>query len=240
MKKTLLLAFQMFSSLLLISLLVSCGNSQPTVSPSLPISEFSFNFENDTEGWMTSFLGYSDTNKEAFNFQTGIETIPDINSNGLLLSADNPNAQLVMYAQKKLSGLTPNQDYNLLYIVGLGSNLSSETNCDNFQGKRTEMKVSASVREPKAVLEENLELLDLGTGPFQRVGVVGHKGRSCEATDYAINKLDNIKAPFNAPIKVKSDANGAVWAVIVLDSSYEGKSTFYLDSVDITATPVKK
>lgn len=235
MNKTLLLFFLLASSLLI----VSCGNSTPNLTPSLPLSEFNHSFENDQEGWSSSFLGYSVANKEAFDFKSGLEAIPDLGSKGLLLSANNPNSQLVMYVQKQLTGLEPKQDYNLLYKVALASNLSSENSCEGFQGKRTELKISASLQEPKKVLEENLEVLDLGTGPFQRIGVVGIKGRNCEDSTYAINQLSNITPPFNAPVQVTSDAQGKAWAVIVLDSSYIGKSTFYIDSIDITATPIE-
>lgn len=219
-------------------LLSGCGNSAPKSNNTIPLKEFNFNFESGTEGWLSSFLGYDESNKDAFDFQSTTTTIPDLGSQGLMLSADNPNGQLVMYAQKQLSGLEAQQDYNLLYRVGLGSNVSSSTQCAGFAGKRTEVKISASVQEPKEALEENLELLDLGISSYQRIGVVGHKDRNCEATDYAINQISNIQAPFNAPVEIKSDANGQVWAVVVLDSSYVGKSTFYLDSIDITATPV--
>ncbi len=235
MNKTLLFFLTLLSTLAI----TSCGNSTPNVTPSLPISEFSYTFETDQEGWSSSFLGYSAANKEAFDFQSSLESIPDLATKGLLLSANNPNAQLVMYAQKQLTGLVANQDYNLLYRVGLASNLSSENTCEGFQGKRTELKISASLQEPTKVLEENLNILDLGTGPFQRIGAVGHKGRNCEDSNYAINQLSNLKAPFNAPVQIKSDAQGTIWAVVVLDSSYIGQSVFYIDSIDITATPIE-
>ena len=218
--------------------LASCGNSAPSITPSLPISEFNTTFEAGTEGWESSFLGYTGADKDSFNFKSGVSAIPDLDSKGLMFSANNINGQLVMYAQKQLSGLEPNQEYNLLYVVGLASNLSSSNSCIGFEGKRTELKVSASLQEPKKILEENLDILNLGTGPFQRVGVVGHKDRNCEDSAYAINQLGNLKAPFNAPVKITSDANGTIWTVVVLDSSFEGESKFYIDSIDITATPV--
>jgi len=219
--------------------LVSCGNSTPTPNNTLPVKEFNFNFESGNEGWSSSFLGFDASNKDVFNFQTGTQSIPDLASKGMLLSATNPNKELVMYIQKQLSGLEPKQDYNLLYRIGLASNLSSDIACAGFEGKRTDVKINASTSEPKKTLEENLEILDLSVGPFQRVGVVGHSERSCEATEFAINNLGNLTPPFNAPLQVKTDANGNIWSAIVLDSSFEGTSTFYIDSVDITATPIE-
>ena len=234
MTKTLPLLITILASLFL----VSCSNTKTTITPELPIVEFKDTFENSTNTWTSTFLGHTDSNKEDFNFQSEITAIPDLNSKGLMLSANNPNGQLAIITQKKLSGLSPNQDYNLLYIIALASNLSSDNSCPGLVGKRTAVKIAAGVKEPKLLLEENLEVLDLGTGPFQRVGDVGHQDRACEATDYAINQLGNLKAPFNAPLKITSDANGESWAAIVLDSSFVGQSTFYIDSIDITATPV--
>jgi len=235
MKKILLLFAAVLSSLLI----VSCGNSTPDITPSLPVIEFTNTFESTQEGWNSSFFGPSSDATESFNFKSGLEAIPDLESKGLLLSATSSDAGLVMYVQKQLTGFVANQDYNLLYKVGLASNLSSDTACEGFQGKRTVVKITAGEKEPKKVLAENLEILDLGTGPFQRIGVVGHKSRNCEDTNFAINTLSNLTPPFNSPVKITSDAQGKIWAAIVLDSSYIGQSKFYIDSIEITATPIE-
>ncbi len=219
-------------------IITSCGNPAPSPTHDFPVKEYSFNFESGEQGWMSSFLGYSESNKNAFAFQSGVASIPDLGTQGLTLAANNPNGELVLFVQKQLSGLAPEHGYNLLYRIGLASNLSSSTKCEGFAGKRTEVKISASIQEPKQVLENNLDILNLNSNDYQRVGVVGHKDRPCEDTAYAINPINNIKAPFNAPVELTSDANGQLWAVIVLDSSYVGESTFYIDSIDITATPV--
>lgn len=230
----------LFVCLILCSLVLSsCGNSAPTPTNNLPVKEYSFDFESGDEGWSSSFLGYDADNKDSFNFQSGNKNVPDINTTGMLLSANNPNGQLVMYLQKQLSGLEPNQKYNLLYRVGLATNLSSANTCVGFEGKRTEVKITAALNEPKQTLEDNIGILNLSSSPFQIVGSVGHTDRSCEATDYAINQLGNLNPPFNAPIEITSDAQGSIWSAVVLDSSFIGQSTFYIDSLDITATPIE-
>jgi hypothetical protein len=96
----------------------------------------------------------------------------------------------------------------------------------------------ATPTEPKAVTVNNEIRMNIDRGNQAEGGkdaqVIGNiaNGLACGSTAYASKTLKNEKVQ-----KVTTDANGAVWVILGIDSGFEAHSEVTLQSVQIDAMP---
>src|SRR5688572_16875732 len=111
------------------------------------VFSISFPFSSSDQGWTGDFADYPETDSVTYGLFYKYDTLPtNLNAKatiyGLHVSGNNGNADLFMFVKRKISGLSPNATYELLFNVRVASNASTAT------GQSVYLKAGASIDEP--------------------------------------------------------------------------------------------
>lgn len=208
--------------------------------------QFTYTFEESQEGWMTGYADYpKDFDPEIYEMHAGYGTLPSgINSSGVSLTGHNRSDDLFMYLTKLVEGLKPDTTYNVSYSLEIATNTPFGLGgIGGSPGESVYVKVGAVDQMPDLV-EDTSDLmimnLDKGNqaseGPDMiNIGTLANPNIDIEDWDetvYAIMSLDNLENPFT----VTTDSDGSLWVIVGTDSGFEGKTTVYYDTIDITFT----
>ena len=191
-------------------------------------------------GWTGGSSDYSpETAPTNVTFELRTLAAP-LSGKGYLIGGTNRSDDLFLFVKKQFPGLDKNATYNLTYSVKFASNVPSGcAGVGGAPGESVWVYAGATATEPKAVTVNNEIRMNIDRGNQAAGGkdaiVLGNigNGLACGSTGYVSKTVKSDKAQ-----KVTTDANGAVWIILGIDSGFEAHSEVVLQSVQIEATPV--
>lgn len=231
MKSSVFFAFVLTSSLCIVS---SCTQDSVESPSGLP---YQSNFQQSTDGWAADISDYSKA-MDDIRFEsawTGLPKPLDNSRKSLMISSMNRSDDVFMFLKKKLTGLQPNTDYQLVFDVELASTYADNSfGAGGSPGSSVFLKAGATAVEPKPQLKDDFYELNIDKGTQSEGGrdamVLGNVGIGEDKSDYTLITRSNANAPFTA----RTNPQGELWLVIGTDSGYEGQTTLYYSRIKVT------
>lgn len=193
-----------------------------------------FDFSASTQGWTGDFADYrvKDSVKNALQFE--YTTLPFLQGGilkSLKLTGNNQGDNLFLFIKTKVTDLKPNMTYTLVFEV----QLSFETEVGQAPSN-VYLKVGASAREPKKIVEGDFYRINIDKGvggdPGQDMVVIGTIADSLGIHNYSINE-SSLGYNTNPSIQVTTNDTGELWLIIGADSFSKGKNTIYFTSANV-------
>lgn len=203
---------------------------------------FEFDFANDQQGWVGGFSDYYLVQEAGCELEFKRTQLPaplDTDKFALKISGKNVSDDLFMFIKKQLTGLEPNTNYKVVFHVEFASQAATnQIGVGGAPGEAVIVKVGAVQQEPNRILSPNGDAYIMNINkanqsePGPDMDTIGHVGVSDTTTVFTLIERQNNLHPFS----VKTDANGAVWAIIGTESGYESTTTLYYNRLKITFT----
>ncbi|RIV18510.1 hypothetical protein DYU11_28475 [Fibrisoma montanum] len=234
MKSTILFASVLVSSLFI----ASCSQESTELGPNQPGVLYETNFQQSKDGWEADVVDYGPQIAD-IQFKSDWVSLPsplNTNQKSIMVSSMNRSDDLFMYIRKKLTGLTPNTTYSLVFDVELASQYADNSvGIGGSPGSSVYLKAGASATEPKKELKNNFYEISIDKGNQAEGGrdalLLGTIGAGNDVTDYKLITRSNAEKP----LQVKTNANGELWLVVGTDSGFEGLTTLYYSKIKVTA-----
>ncbi len=200
--------------------------------------KFSYDFNLGAQNWQVAYSDYpADYEQiEIYEREHGIRPLPaGFSGQGLMISGHNHSADLFMFMKRRISGLTPSTRYkanvNLSFLSNIGIGCYG---AGGSPGESVYMKFGYAETEP---MQEgyylNVPKGNQAEGGAQAkvIGNIATKGANCEDTAY---KNKTIKTSVAQELEFTTNADGSIWIFIGTDSGFEGLTTLYYRSVELT------
>lgn len=213
--------------------MVSCDKTDDSVGPNFIHTS---DFNKGTENWETGITDYSTEQDSIMKFSSKVTALPtDSLKKGFMLTSSNRSDDAFMYLKRKLTGLAPNQTYNIQFEVQLASQYpETGIGIGGSPGGSVYLKAGAMGTEPQKIKDStnanhwklNWDKGNQSSGGKNAVvlGTVGIEGNDYK---YQIIKRNNEKTPFSA----KTNDKGELWLLVGTDSGFEGITTLYYTQV---------
>ncbi|MCP4726882.1 MAG: hypothetical protein GY863_17715 [bacterium] len=225
----------------IIALLLCCGLfCLFSCSDTSDIDSFSYGYSfASTENWIVGFADYPVSDGESYELTSEDTILPATAGNNLpalMISGNNQNGDLFMYAKKRLTGLKPQTAYELRFLLQFATNVSNDSeDTGGSPGADVYVKAGASFAEPMVYDDEGVYRINILKGDQSSGGaeavVLGTFGdsNSQDDSDYRLKSLDND----SNPLTITTDNLGTLWFVVGTDSGYEGTTTIYYHSLAV-------
>ncbi|MCE3263053.1 MAG: hypothetical protein K0R43_2132 [Pseudoduganella sp.] len=225
-------------SVAMLSVLAACGGSGDGDSRPKQLSML-VDFDKGVTGWTGGSADYSpETAPTNVVFEQRALVSPLVGK-GYFIGGTNRSDDLFLFVKKQVTGLEKNTTYNLNFSLKFASNVPSGCmGVGGAPGEAVWVYAGATATEPKAVTVNGDIRMNIDKGNQAEGGkdaqVIGNiaNGLACGSTAYTSKTVKNEK-----PQKVTTDANGAAWIILGIDSGFEAHSEVTLQSVQIDATP---
>lgn len=206
----LLLAVSVFSP-------ISCNTNSIGTQPLV----YQSNFSRNADGWQAEYVDYSEVTND-MNFESAWMGLPkplDNARKAVMVSSVNRSDDVFMFLIRKLTGLQPNQAYQLVFTIELASTYANNAvGIGGSPGSSVFLKAGATAVEPKKLLNNGFYELNIDKGIQSEGGrnaiVLGNIGAGDDVTGYKLITRDNTATPF----QVRSNAQGELWLVVGTDS----------------------
>lgn len=200
----------------------------------------SYDFSQGQYDWQADFSDYPATAEDSVNYELKFEYTDRPANLGsgkaIMMSGINHSDDLFMFMKKKITGLEPDTDYNLVFEVELASNApTGAVGIGGAPGESVYLKVGACYKEPKKVIDEGKYTLNIDKGDQINAGedmiVLGNIAVAPTTTNYTLITRTNATA--NAPFVARTNSQGELWIIVGTDSGFEGTTTLYYTKVNI-------
>jgi len=236
--------FPFSSSLLfvLLTLFSSCKQDEATPAP----ENLTYTFEAGSEGWEGGFADYpNDAGVEEFyEFAFSHSNLPeplDISRGALMQSGSNRSDDLFMFVKRKLTGLSPSQNYQVSIEVEFATDAASGAmGIGGPPGEAVYLKAGASSQEPVKVLDnaDNHFRMNIDKGnqsvDGQDMKNIGDFANGTEKFEYTLKSLRMA-----SPLLVRTNADGELWVIVGTDSGFEGITTIYYNRIQVEIEEVE-
>lgn len=220
----------MIAAILLV-VLSSC--SMADKAEGIEIFSMNFDFSQGSEGWTADFTDYpvNEDPRADSVYQWKAEFIPGaVETNGgsaYMISCNNMSGDVFMFLKKKIDGLRPNTNYNVVYEIRLSSNAVA--------GQGIILKGGASELEPKKVIEDGYYVLNIDKGTDTTSGEnavsFGDIGAASPSNGYSYTTKTNSNS--YQPFITRTNSKGELWLVLGTDSLFEGVTTVYFMNINL-------
>jgi hypothetical protein len=217
-------------------LLVSCNTDEQAIT----VFSITYNFNLQDNGWTGDFADYPEGDSIVYELFFKHDTLPtNLNANAtkkaLHISGNNHSDDLFMFIKKKVAGLRPNTEYEVLFSIKFASNApTGSVGVGGSPGESVFLKAGASPIEPKKILEGGMYRMNIEIGSQAESGAdmmtVGTIGVSSTTTQFTqVTRFNNSSSNF----KATTDDNGDLWLIVGTDSGFEGTTTLYYTQIDV-------
>lgn len=202
--------------------------------------EFTYNFENDAEGWITEFADLpADYDEGFYQLDSSWRELPSgLDGSGIYMQGDNHIADLFMFLKRKLAGLKPETTYRATFIIDIATNIPEGlVGIGGSPGESVYVKAGATTGEP--LVEEDVDgwlRMNIDKGQQSNGGedmiVLGNialPAGEITAGGYGIKTLDSEGQSF----EVVTDTDGSLWFIVGTDSGFEGLTAIYYSTSHI-------
>lgn len=205
---------------------------------------FKFDFIRSSEGWEGDFSDYPEGEEDFYELTWGWKPLPEpLKGRGIFISGNNHSDDLFMFIRRRLTSLKPRTSYNLTFTIRFATN--APKGCMGVGGPPGEgvtVKAGAAVIKPEPFISGNNHYamnIDKGNqagGGKDAVvlGDIANTNTDCHNWVYEMKQLENTNAPF----KVTSGEDGAIWIVIGTDSGFEATTSLYYSNIEISAIEI--
>jgi hypothetical protein len=153
------------------------------------------------------------------------------------VSGNNHSDDLFMLLSRKITGLKPNQLYDVTFTVELASNaLLTDFGIGGGPGSSVYLKVGAINTEPaREVIGSDWRFTfdagsqSVGGSDMITIGTIGMEG-----SGYQLLVRDSSDISF----QLETDGSGDAWIMVGTDSGFEGLTTLYYTKLKTTFQPV--
>jgi hypothetical protein len=161
---------------------------------------------------------------------------------GWRLSGTNRSDDLFIYAKCRLTGLKPQQNYRVGFVVEfLTAAPSGCVGVGGAPGEGVTVHAGATAQEPLTQLKGdgyfrvNLDRGNqtVGGSQSQALGHIGNAVSTCAQKQFATKTLEPA-----ALLQTQADAQGGIWLHVGIDSGFEAYSEVYLRTVSVNFTPL--
>lgn len=226
-------------SIAMLSLLAACGGGNDDADSKPKQLSMLVDFDKGVTGWNGGSADYTpETAPTNVVFEQRTLAAP-LTGKGYFVGGTNRSDDLFLFVKKQYGGLEKNTAYNLAFTLKFASNVPSGCmGVGGAPGEAVWVYAGATATEPKAVTVNGDIRMNIDKGNQAEGGkdaqVIGNiaNGLACGSTAYASKTLKTEKVQ-----KVTTDANGAVWVILGIDSGFEAHSEVTLQSLQIDATP---
>lgn len=215
--------------------LSGCGSDEPVTD---------FGFDEGPEGWVAGFADYPpDQDLEIYELDSSWGALPEgLEGSGLYIQGHNRSDDLFMYWKVPIDGLEADTEYSVEVEVDLASNVPEGlVGIGGSPGESVWIKVGASTVEPVAEPDDQgwLRLnVDKGNQSSSgddavAVGTIANPNLdpdTADGTQFALMNLDNS----GQALASRSDSDGRLWVFVGSDSGFEGPTTLYYASINVT------
>ena len=207
-------------------------------------AEFSFNFEDDAEGWTVGFADLPVNHDQSiYELDSGHRPLPDgLEGSGVYIQGHNRSDDLFMFLKRQVGGLRPNATYAVSVSIDLATNVPvGSFGIGGSPGESVYVKAGASTVEPVAAEGDNRHLrMNIDKGNQAKGGesavVLGNVAHpEVVNREYRSKTLDNL----DRPLSVNADSEGRVWLIVGTDSGFEGFSAFYYSRISYALSAVE-
>lgn len=215
---------------------------------SILVSSYSNDFAVSQDDWQVDFsdfpAGIEDSAFYELKFAYTDRPASTGSGKSVMLSGNNHSDDLFMFMKKKLTGLSPNTDYTVVFDVELASNAPrGYSGVGGSPGESVFLKAGASGMEPKKVIESKQYTFNLDKGNQSSSGlmatVLGNIATTESSTDYELITRSNASSNA-APFIARSNSDGEIWLFVGTDSGFEGITTVYYTRVNVVFSTVVK
>lgn len=162
---------------------------------------------------------------------------------GYYVGGTNRSDDAFLYVKKQFTGFRPSTRYKLSFQLKAASDTPSGCmGVGGAPGEAVWVVVGASATEPKTVLKDGEYRVDLdrgnqaGSGVYGKVlGTLANKVPDCGARVYQSLTYTGTAAQ---AITIETDAAGAAWIFLGIDSGFEAESHILFQSFVMNADPV--
>jgi hypothetical protein len=216
--------------------LVGCGPMREDTASEF---EFSFDFEEDEQGWVSGFADLpADYDEDLFQLESSWQELPSgLEGHGIYMQGDNKSSDLFMFLKVQVEGLKPDTAYEAAFQIDLATNIPEGlTGIGGSPGESVYVKAGATAVEPVAEEDDSGMLrmnIDKGNQATEgedmiNLGNIAYTPESTDdAGDWAIKPLDSEGREF----EVTSDADGKLWLIVGTDSGFAGLTAVYYGQV---------
>ena len=222
--------------------LILCGCALSSEDPGIKVFTLSSDFSVSLDTWQAEFTGYPASYQDSMEYQlqcSWVQRPANVGSGkSYMMSGNNLGDGLFMFIKTKVTGLSPNTDYALVFGVELASNATSDIDGTNGSpGKSVYLKAGASTVEPKKIVDNEICTFNLDKGYQESISgndmvVLGDIAASSSNYELIQRNSSNHTSPFI----VRTDHNGCFWLMVGTDSAYQGTTTVYYTSVTVLMT----
>jgi len=208
-------------------------------SSGILVFSYGFDFSESQNDWVVDFTDFpAGTDSSSYELKFAYTDLPSnlaTNKKSMMLSGNNHSDDLFMFMKRKVTDLSPNTDYTLVFEVELASNApKGAVGIGGAPGESVFLKAGAASTEPKKVIEDNQYALNVDKGnqnaPGEIAIVLGDIAVSYDTQNYALISRNNTG---NTPFIARSNSKGEIWLIIGTDSGFEGTTTVYYTRVNV-------
>lgn len=243
----------------LLTLLVSgCGGGgsgtavvpMPIQSPPPPpstgstvVSSTDFNNPADPGGiaWTMSIVEYDGSlaQLDIIHFLVGFDPLPANvgTGNALRISGTNPSADLFMYLKRQVQNLEPSTRYGISWEIEIASNRDSGcVGAGSAPGESVYIVAGVTEFEPEPIFAGMLVLnIDKGNAGIAGTDVLVLGDIATQQTDCVDDVYERkILTSAGQSFDVFSNADGELWLIVGIDSSYEGRTDIFIIRIEAT------
>jgi len=217
------------------------GCSLPADEGGILVFTHSFDFSTGQGDWVVDFSDFPSgpTDSTDYELSWAYTNRPDnlgANLKSIMISGNNHSDDLFMFMKRKISGLSPNTDYTLVFNIELASNASkASVGAGGSPGESVYLKAGAVGMEPKALIDNNQHVLNIDKGNQADAGestvLLGNIAVSPYTDNYAL--ITRTNSASQTPFIARANSKGELWLIVGTDSGFEGLTTVYYTKVNV-------
>lgn len=196
-----------------------------------------FDFQSSDQRWDGGISDYPLDYEDSSEFVIRSQQLNYANSvydgNGMSISANNPHGDLFYYFKRKITGFRPNTAYSVDFDflvfsqihnekVDLSQDIFLKVGAVNFEPKIVEIKLGTGQAYLSLNVDKGSLNSDSGSDMVNMGSIKGFTSMEAEAIS---------GNTFDKDLWVQSDASGAIWLLIGVDSGVKSELTFSLAAI---------
>lgn len=200
-----------------------------------------FDFSQSQGDWQVDFTDFPANADDSTDYELESAYIDrpahlGANMKSIMISGHNHSDDLFMFMKRKVTGLSPNTDYAIVFEVELASNApKGAVGIGGSPGESVYLKAGAIGIEPKRMIDNSQYVLNLDKGnqatPGETTVILGDIAVAYDTKDYAL--ITRTNSGNRSPFVAKSNSKGELWLLVGTDSGFEGVTRVYYTQVNV-------
>lgn len=222
-------------------LLVGLGGCMSADEGGILVFTHTFDFSQEQGDWTVEFSDFPASATDSIDYELAsayTDRPANLGSNlkSIMISGNNHSDDLFMFMKRKITGLSPNTDYAIVFDVELASNApKGSAGIGGAPGESVFLKAGAIGMEPKAVIDKDQHVLNIDKGnqanPGESTVTLGNIAVNPYTDQYVL--ITRTNSGSQSPFIARANSKGELWLIVGTDSGYEGITTVYYTRVNV-------